>query len=50
MCQGLCDLEHVNYVINSPAGFGSGKKPKVVAKQLFPEKFSDKTPFSRKKS
>ncbi|PKC63154.1 hypothetical protein RhiirA1_464123 [Rhizophagus irregularis] len=25
-CQGLCDLEHINYSINSPASFGGGKK------------------------
>ncbi|GET01538.1 hypothetical protein GLOIN_2v1471637 [Rhizophagus clarus] len=49
MCQGLCDLKHVNYVINSSASFGGGKKLEVVAKQLFPKKFLEKTPFSRKK-
>ncbi|PKK78154.1 hypothetical protein RhiirC2_770512 [Rhizophagus irregularis] len=48
MCQGLCDLEHANYVINSPAGFGSGKKPEVVAKQLFPEKFQTNSIFEKK--
>ncbi|CAI2166108.1 17729_t:CDS:10 [Funneliformis geosporum] len=29
MCQGLCDLEYINYIINSPASFGSGKRPEI---------------------
>ncbi|CAG8692481.1 3689_t:CDS:2, partial [Dentiscutata heterogama] len=49
MCQGLNDLEHVNYIINSPASFGGGKKPEIVAKELFPEKFSENASFTRKK-
>ena len=49
MCQGLCDLEYINYIINSPASFGGGKKPEVVAKQLFPEKFPENASFTRKK-
>ena len=40
MCQGLCDLEYINYVINSSASFSDNKKPKIVAKQFFSEKFS----------
>jgi len=49
MCQGLCDLEYINYVINSSASFSDNKKPKIVAKQFFSEKFSESTPFIRKK-
>jgi len=49
MCQGLCDLEYINYIINSPASFGGGKKPEIVANQLFLEKFPENTPFTRKK-
>ena len=50
MCHDLCDLEYVNYIINNLASFGGGKKPEIVAKQLFPEKFLENTPFTRKKT
>ncbi|CAB5217599.1 unnamed protein product [Rhizophagus irregularis] len=33
-CQGLCDLEHINYSINSPASFGGGKKEPEVCEEL----------------
>ncbi|CAI2166558.1 8690_t:CDS:1 [Funneliformis geosporum] len=39
MCQGLCDLEYINYIINSPASFGSGKRPEIVANNIFQKNF-----------
>ena len=49
ICKGLCDLEYIDYVINSPANFGGGKKPEIIAKQLFPQKFPANKSFSRRK-
>ncbi|CAI2165358.1 9087_t:CDS:2, partial [Funneliformis geosporum] len=49
ICQGLSDLERINYIINSSASFSSDKKPEIVVKQLFPEKFPENTSFTRKK-
>ncbi|RIB25477.1 hypothetical protein C2G38_469931 [Gigaspora rosea] len=49
MCQGFNDSEYVNYIISSPASFGGGKKPEIVAKELFPEKFPENVSFTRKK-
>lgn len=49
MCQGLNDSDYINYIISSPASFSGSKKPEVVAKELFPEKFSENVSFSRKK-
>ncbi|PKK66991.1 hypothetical protein RhiirC2_806248 [Rhizophagus irregularis] len=48
-CQGLCDLEHINYVINSPASFGGGKRARSYRKTTFSRKVSRKNPFTRKK-
>ncbi|CAI2168939.1 3633_t:CDS:2, partial [Funneliformis geosporum] len=45
----LSDLERINYIINSSASFSSDKKPEIVVKQLFPEKFPENTSFTRKK-
>ncbi|CAG8776381.1 6015_t:CDS:1, partial [Dentiscutata heterogama] len=42
-------LNDFNYVISSPASFGGGKKPEIIAKELFPEKFLANTSFARKK-
>ncbi|CAI2179181.1 12385_t:CDS:2 [Funneliformis geosporum] len=41
MCQSLCDSEHINYIVNSPACFSGIKKPEIVAKQLFSKKFPE---------
>ncbi|CAJ0862023.1 17572_t:CDS:2, partial [Entrophospora sp. SA101] len=49
ICKGLCDLEYIDYVINSPANFGGGKKLEIIAKQLFPQKFLANKSFSRRK-
>ncbi|KAF0378096.1 hypothetical protein F8M41_012458 [Gigaspora margarita] len=43
------DLEYINYVVSSPASFGDGKKPEVIAKELFSEKFLENASFTRKK-
>ncbi|CAJ0896300.1 13899_t:CDS:1, partial [Entrophospora sp. SA101] len=32
-----------------PANFGGGKKPEIIAKQLFPQKFPANKSFSRRK-
>ncbi|CAG8754685.1 5108_t:CDS:2, partial [Racocetra persica] len=45
----LNDSEYINYIISSPASFGGGKRPEVIAKELFPEKFSENASFTRKK-
>jgi len=42
-------LEYIDYVINSPASFGGGKKPEIIARQLSPQKFLANKSFSRKK-
>ncbi|CAG8762200.1 17202_t:CDS:2, partial [Racocetra fulgida] len=47
--QSLNDLKYVNYIISSSASFGGGKKPKIVAKELFSEKFLENASFTRKK-
>ncbi|CAG8529426.1 15102_t:CDS:2 [Racocetra fulgida] len=40
---------YVNYIISSPASFGGDKRPEIIVKELFPEKFSENTSFTRKK-
>ncbi|CAG8624287.1 16171_t:CDS:2, partial [Gigaspora rosea] len=47
--KGLNDLEYINYIISSPACFGGGKKPEVIANELFPEKFPENASLLEKK-
>ncbi|CAG8737615.1 10932_t:CDS:1 [Funneliformis mosseae] len=48
-CTSLFGGLYTKYATNSPAFFGRGKRPKVIEKTIFPDKFSQDTPFSRKK-
>ena len=48
-CTGLFGDLYTEYATSSPAFFGGGKRPEVIGKTIFPEKFSQNTPFSRKK-
>ncbi|CAG8737582.1 2339_t:CDS:1 [Funneliformis mosseae] len=48
-CTGLFGDLYTEYATNSSAFFGGGKKPEVIGKTIFPDKFSQDTPFSRKK-
>ena len=41
-------LEYIDYVINSLASFGGDKKPEIIARQLFPQKFLANKSFSQK--
>src|SRR5581483_4262312 len=48
-CTGLFGDSYTNYATSSPSGYGGGERPEVVGKGLFPEKFPQDIPFSRKK-
>ena len=49
VCQGLSGDEYMNYITKTPMRFGGGKRAEVIGHELFPEKFPNSKPFSRKK-
>src|SRR4051794_10691309 len=48
-CIGLFGGLYTEYATSSPAFFGGRKRPEAIGKTIFSEKFSQDTPFSRKK-
>jgi hypothetical protein len=48
-CIGLFGGLYTEYATSSPAYFGGGKRPEMIGKAVFPEKFPQEIPFSRKK-
>ncbi|CAB4439121.1 unnamed protein product [Rhizophagus irregularis] len=48
-CIGLFGDSYTNYATSTPSGYGGGERPEVVGKRLFPMKFPQDAPFSRKK-
>ncbi|GES85515.1 hypothetical protein GLOIN_2v1785707 [Rhizophagus clarus] len=48
-CIGLFGDSYTNYATGTPSGYGGGERPEVAGKRLFPEKFPQDIPFSRKK-
>jgi len=47
-CIGLFGNLYTEYTTSFSAPFGSGERPKVIRKAIFPEKFSQNIPFSYK--
>ncbi|GES91117.1 hypothetical protein GLOIN_2v1785707 [Rhizophagus clarus] len=48
-CIGLFGDSYTNYATSTPSSYGGGERPEVAGKRLFPEKFPQDIPFSRKK-
>lgn len=45
-CSGLTDEKYHNYILLSPSQYGGGRRPDIVAYELFPEKFPNQKNYS----